>query len=199
MTSRDPGKIEKAFPSRAKELMNSLLAFDQEVLGGRYDLAAEAGGGSRSEPSPARSSAANRRHLTGVTENNHQQGWVSPAVAMPHLCFPPQRYPEGAGPGSRWLCRCDAVWEARGIAWDAEAYPQSPSRREAQLGPERWQYIDGGQLSPEEYRAQEPLWDWRPLGPYFVNLARALIDNQHAYGQYHSENGKKPVTWEELG
>lgn len=156
-------------------------------------LAAEASGGKTSRPSPGRPSAATRQSLTGVTEKMHQQGWVNP-VAMPHLCFPPDQYPQQTGPGSRWICRCDAVWEAEGIAWDE--YPTTPKRLEL-LKPERWHYLKGtGQLDDKSYLDQEGLYDWRPLGPYYVKLYRAMIDNQLAALEGRTRDG---FTWQELG
>lgn len=178
---RDPGKIAQGFPSRAQSNMQNLRDFHQSVMAEEYvannpeseaAFRAVASGGKTSERSPARPSAAQRQSLTGVRENTSQQGWHS-AVAMPHLCFPPDQYPQGSGPGSRWVCRCDAVWEAHGVAW--VEYPVTPKRLEL-LQPERWFYISGGQRGPEEYKAQAGLYDWRPLGPYYVKLYRAILD-----------------------
>lgn len=202
MTSqdRDPGKIAKAFPSRAQNMMASLRGFDSVVraaaeqeLQKANELAAEGSARKTSSRSPSRPSAAMRSQLTGVTERNNRQGWTS-AESMPHLCFPPDQYPQGAGPGSQWNCRCDAVWVADGIAW--EEYPIDPSRSAQPLKPERWFYVEGGQLPAEEYRAQEDLYDWRPLGPYFVKLLRAMIDNQVAAMEGRMRD---TTTWQELG
>jgi len=216
MTSqdRDPGKIAKAFPSRAQGLMQNLRDFHLSVMQeSSYDPAhdptfvannpeseaamrAEANRGKTSGRSPGRPSAATRQSLTGVIEHVATQGWTS-AEAMPHLCFPPDQYPQGSGPGSQWTCRCDAVWVADGIAWDD--YPVTPKRLEL-LKPERWHYVGGGQLVAEDYRAQEGLYDWRPLGPYYAKLYRAMIDNQHAYGgRPEFVRLQNPVDWRDLG
>jgi hypothetical protein len=209
---RDPGKIAGAFPSRAQGIMANLHNFNEKVkkLNQQYPptdktfvdnnphseaaMRAEASSGKTSRRSPYRPSAAQRQQLTGVKENCEAQGWVR-AVAMGHLCFPPEQYPQECGPGSLWNCRCDAVWRAEGVMW--EEYPTDPSRTAQPLGPERWFYQEGGQLDEEDYRAQEGLYDWRPLGPYYVKLYRAMIDNQLA--AEHKHLMKKPVTWEELG
>lgn len=203
MTSRDPGRIEKAFPSRARNIMSKLQEFDAAVRSSvtynpaeaerRNALAAEGSVTNRSRRSPSRPSAATRQSLTGVAERPDIQGWTS-AEAMPHLCFPPDQYPQGVGPGSQWTCRCSAVWVADGIAWDE--YPTDPSRSAQPLKPERWHYAHGGQPDVVDYQYQEGLYDWRPLGPYYVRLYRAMIDNQlQAMGM----TAKAPVTWEELG
>lgn len=220
MTSpRDPGKIAGAFPSRAQGLMANLRGFHEQVMAldpgstqgvAMYDPAKDptyvannphseaamrvaANGGKTSRPSPARSSGATRSQLTGVTERTSRQGWTE-AHALPHLCFPPDQYPQGVGPGSLWNCRCDAVWRSDGIAWDE--YPTEPARNTTPLKPERWFYQEGGQLAPEDYAAQEGLYDWRPLGPYYVKLYRAMLDNQVATmeGRMRDTTG-----WRELG
>lgn len=182
---RDPGKIASAFPSRSEGIMANLKAFDKEVRATveheqnkANALAAEGSSGKTSRRSPSRPSAATRQQLTGVKENTDVQGWFN-AVSMPHLCFPPNQYPQGAGPGSLWCCRCDAVWRAEGIAW--EEYPTTPKRLEL-LKPERWFYIEGGQRPEADYRAQEGLYDWRPLGPYYVKLYRAMLDTLQGKG-----------------
>lgn len=186
MTSRDrdPGKIAQAFIPEALLRRRNYAANNPHS---EAALRAEASRGRTSSPSPSRVSGARRRQLTGVTERFSQQGWAELPTALPHLCFPPDQYPQGIGPGSRWLCRCDAVWVSDGIAWDE--YPTEPARTSTPLKPERWHYVGGGQLSDEDYLAQEALYDWRPLGPYCVRLYRAMIDNQ--LGKFTS--------WEELG
>jgi hypothetical protein len=197
MTSRDrdPGKIAGAFPSRAKGIMQNLGYFHDQVMStARPDPHAESEAAMRAEAnkktsprSPSRPSAATRAELTGVRERLSVQAWSS-AEAMPHLCFPPDQYPQGVGPGSQWTCRCDAVWVADGIAW--VEYPTEPSRTSTPLAPERWFYVEGGQLAPEDYRAQEGLYDWRPLGPYYVKLYRAMLDTLQ---------GKGDVDWRDMG
>lgn len=169
MTSRDDQQAAYGRTSRARQIILRAQDFHRGVLA----TAAEASSGKTSPPSPARSSAATRRSRTGVTEDLDQQGWTR-GVSLPHLCLPPQRYPEGCGPGSQWQCRCGAVWVADGLAWDD--YPTSPSRREGQFNPERWLYQGGGQLTPEQYEQQAGYYDWRPLGPYYVKLYRAMLD-----------------------
>lgn len=208
MTSRDPGKIARAFPSRAQGIMASLKGFDAMVratvaptaMAAARDqaqeqsnaVAAEGSSGKTSRRSLSRMPSGLREQLTGVREDTLIQGWGPEVTALAHLCFPPDQYPSGVGPGSQWLCRCRAVWRAEGIAWDA--YPTDPSRTAQPLKPEQWFYVEGGQLPAEDYRAQENLYDWRPLGPYYVRLYRAMIDNQLA-----ALGERQPVTWEELG
>lgn len=201
---RDPGKIAGAFPSRAQGIMANLRDFHQSVMQeeayaannpeSEAAMRAEANRGKTSGRSPSRVSASQRQQLTGVTERLDQQGWMEAPMALPHLCFPPDTYPAGCGPTSQWRCRCGAIWMARGIAWDE--YPVTPTRTEQLLKPERWFYISGGQLTEEDYQAQEGFYDWRPLGPYYVKLYRAMIDNQILIAGMGS---KAPVTWEELG
>lgn len=150
-----------------------------------------------SQPSHSRASAALRMRLTGVRENVEVQGWTS-AVALPHFCWPPDQYPDGCGPGSRWTCRCGAVWEAQG-AMLASHHPTSPSRSEAKYMPEQWFYLSGGNADETLYRHQEPYYDWRPLGPYFVRLARGIIDNQNTgFARMSGDLSVPAVHWEDL-
>jgi len=135
-----------------------------------------------------------RSRLTGVSEETDLQGWVN-AVARPHMCLPPEQYPEDCGEGSRWFCRCGALWQAEGLMMISE-YPSSPTRTEVRYGPLRWRWVEGGQLPEEDYRAQEDHYDWRPLGPYFVQLARMIIDNQLVAGGWSGLNG--PQDWRNL-
>lgn len=181
MTSREP--------TRSQRIMQNLQGFHDSVV----TSAAEARAGKTSRHSPFRASAATRQQLTGVRENVDAQGWTS-AEALPHLCFPPDQYPSGVGPESTWTCRCGAVWRANGIAWDE--YPTDPTRTAQPLKPESWRYVEGGQLPAVDYEKQEPLYDWRPLGPYYVKLYRAMIDNQVAT----MEGRMRDTTdWRELG
>lgn len=193
--------MNRSEPTRAQRIMMGLQTFHEQVMasaaesqrGVRTALAAEGSGGKTSPRSPSRLSGAQRQRLTGVTEKLDVQGWTT-AVVLPHLCFPPDQYPSGMGPGSVWTCRCEAAWVAEGVAWDE--YPTDPTRTAQPLKPEQWFYVAGGQLPEKDYRAQEPFYDWRPLGPYYVKLYRAFIDNQlNAMGM----STKAPVTWEELG
>lgn len=201
---RDPGKIAQGFPSRAQGIMASLRDFHLSVTEG-YDPAkdptyvannpeseaamrAEANSGKTSRRSPTRPSAATRQSLTGVRENIGQQGWMEAPTALPHFCFPPDVYPSGCGEGSQWRCRCDAVWRAAGLTW--EEYPRTPTRTEALLKPERWFYVGGGQLPEAEYQYQEGFYDWRPLGPYYMKLYRAMLD---------ALQGKASQDWREMG
>jgi hypothetical protein len=215
---RDPGKIGGAFPSRAGRIMANLRGFHEQVM--TTNLSPEeisrrqtyadnnpeseaamhvaASGGRTSGRSPVRPSAAMRSQLTGVTENLNQQGWMEAPTALPHLCFPPDTYPKACGPGSQWRCRCGAVWVSSGIMWSE--YPQTPTRTEENLGPERWHYVKGGQLAEDDYRVQEGLYDWRPLGPYYVKLYRAMIDNQlSAMGEGPRGESTAPTDWRDLG
>ena len=172
MTSRDPGRIAQAFSGLSMR---------------GHELAAEGTSGKTSRRSPSRVSGAMRQRLTGVRENTDQQGWSEAPTALGHLCFPPDQYPSGVGPGSCWTCRCGAVWVASGLAWDE--YPTDPTRTAQPLKPERWHYVEGGQLNAMEYKKQEDLYDWRPLGPYFVKLARILLD---------SVQGRENRNWRDL-
>jgi hypothetical protein len=131
-----------------------------------------------------------RDALTGVLTDPSRQGWTS-ATAHPHLCLPPRQYPQNCGPGSEWTCRCGAVWESSGIACDpdTDAYGVSPDRNDTTLSVEQWFYRHGG--NDAVCRDQEALYDWRPLGPYYVKLYRLMIDTlqQRAMG----------TTWQDLG
>lgn len=195
--------MNRSEPTRSQRIMEGLQNFHEKVMasaaesqrGVRTVLAAEGSSGRTSPRSPRRVPGSQREHLTGVRELFDQQGWVDPAVSMPHLCFPPDQYPSGCGPESSWRCRCGALWRANGISWDE--YPRDPSRSAQPLKPELWKYVEDGQLPPDDYLAQEPLYDWRPLGPYYVKLYRAMIDNQLATLRPNRDG--MSVTWEELG
>jgi hypothetical protein len=83
------------------------------------------------------------------------------------------------------------VWVARGIDLnpDGEGYGLSPERNDANLLVEQWFYKSGGVESV--CRAQEPMYDWRPLGPYYVKILRLILDT--AQGR---DGG---TTWQDLG
>lgn len=109
------------------------------------------------------------------------QGWFHP-VAREHFCFPPVAYPQPAssddqpvGEGSHWRCRCGAEWVAHGQMVLGD-HPVGVGRNDYTLGVERWFYLGGGRLGKEEYlRHQDSMYDFRPLGPYYVRLLRTLI------------------------
>jgi hypothetical protein len=101
------------------------------------------------------------------------KAWKTP-VARGHLCLPPVSYPAELGPGSRWQCpktTCGNLWQAEGM----QVADEYAADRTLILQPERWVLVTGAAQEGEE-----ALYDWRPLGPYFVKLARAIIDNQRA-------------------
>jgi hypothetical protein len=131
-----------------------------------------------------------RDALTGVPTDPSKQGWTA-AVAAPHLCLPPRQYPQNCGPGSEWTCRCGAVWVARGIEVnpDTEHYGVSPDRNDTVLAVEQWFYRAGG--NDVVCRNQEALYDWRPLGPYYVKLLRLMIDT--------AQGRDAGTMWQDLG
>jgi hypothetical protein len=135
-------------------------------------------------------SRSQRDQLTGVPTDPSKQGWNS-GISAPHLCQPPRQYPQNCGPGSTWMCRCGAVWSAAGIDLnpDGEGYGLSPDRNDTVLKVERWFYVRGGVAAV--CLEQQDLYDWRPLGPYYVKLLRLLIDS--------AQNRQGDTKWQDLG
>lgn len=126
-------------------------------------LADAANASTISQPSPYPQPGVRATELrTGATRVHSSGGFVSP-VAVQHLCFPPEGYPQDCGPGTRWRCACNAVWEAWGIT--VHKYPQGTGfrRHDVVLGPDYWEWVPGtGTDTEEHYLSQQGLWDWRP-------------------------------------
>jgi len=142
----------------------------REMLGSSLGRAAH--GGTTSPPSRYPQPGVRQTEaLTGarlITE----RGWVRP-VAVSHLCYPPQQYPDQCGPGSQWQCACAAFWVAQGVA--VHKYPVGVGQvaRDVILGPEYWTWMEGtGSAEPENYRAQQAYWDWRPAADKILEHLR---------------------------
>jgi hypothetical protein len=86
-------------------------------------------------------------------EQGGHTGW-SHLEATGHLCFPPQIYPKGAGPGSQWACpnpSCNRVWLAYGMLVSGD-YPVALSRNDVGISPARWELLTGLAASVDEIR-----------------------------------------------
>lgn len=119
-----------------------------------------------------------------VSRPRSGQGWFHP-VAREHFCFPPRTYPQPArvmdqaiGAGSQWVCRCGAQWEAEGQMVLGDD-PVGVGRNDYTMGVLRWKYLGGGNPEIADYlQQQDEMYDFRPLGPYYVRLLRLLITTQ---------------------
>lgn len=103
-------------------------------------------------------------------------GWGA-SVRREHLCLPPQVFPADCGPGTTWVCGCQAVWRSEGQQV-VDEYPVSQGKNDYLLGPGRWLYQGGGHAErPEVYqRHAETLYDWRPMAGYYVKLLRSIVE-----------------------
>lgn len=156
-------------------------AIAREEQEDRRRATAGVGGTKTSEPSASPANTLAEVGGSKVSRSRSLQGWFRP-VAREHFCFPPVAYPQPAssddqpvGEGSYWQCRCGAQWEAHGQMVLGD-HPMGVGRNDYTLGVERWFYLGGGRLGKEEYlRHQDSMYDFRPLGPYYVRLLRTLI------------------------
>ena len=108
--------------------------------------------------------------------------WVERRT-LRHLCFPPQFYPNGYGPGSRWRCRasvygresgpfpCGKMWEALGI--QVAQYPIAQARNDVYLKPERWTLV-GNPNEVETDPAESGLYDFRGGAQVVIEALRRL-------------------------
>lgn len=101
-----------------------------------------------------------------------KSSWLFPPTEMGHLCFPPMAYPTNCGPGSEWKCFCGNVWLSEGRQLVSD-YPEGATRNDVLIGPERW--LPHPTLCHPQHD-EVGLYDWRPLGPYYVRLARRIIE-----------------------
>lgn len=112
---------------------------------------------------------------------SRSQTWFNP-TERGHFCFPPRAYPQPEksadtpiGEGSCWRCRCGAEWEAHGSMVLGED-PVGVQRNDYTLGVERWVYLGKGIDGVDYARHQNSMYDFRPLGPYYVRLLRIIAD-----------------------
>lgn len=121
------------------------------------------------------SSAALRVQPRGTVD----AAWVE-AAPVGHLCWPPQHYPAGYGPHSRWQCSCGVEWSAEGLrVLPGSQYPTRPGREDVFTGPWRWLYVRGikngpwacGLTSTQEM----DLYDWRTADMVIVPLLRDAV------------------------
>lgn len=115
-----------------------------------------------------------------------RQGWyVDVPPKRPHLCFPPKAYPQQVGhfyESAHWGCEsCHAVWRSEGIQLvnGYDDWPVGANRTHlALLGPQRWFLaVDGTPpKTREQLSFEEGLYDFRPLGPYYVKLWRSQLE-----------------------
>lgn len=135
---------------------------DARQVVGAQALADVVRGGMTSSPSPyPQPGVRQTESLTGA-RLVCDRGWIHP-VAVMHLCYPPQEYPDQCGPGSKWRCACDAIWVAAGVM--VHKYPVGSGRvtRDVILGPEYWVWLVGtGTDEEKRYFTQQAYWDWRP-------------------------------------
>lgn len=116
-----------------------------------------------------------------------RQGWYADVPAgRPHLCFPPKAFPQQVGSpeeGSHWSCEtCGSVWLSEGIQLvnGYGDYPTGANRSQlALLGPSRWFLKLMGPRAKKSAALvdfEQGLYDFRPLGPYYVKMWRAQLE-----------------------
>jgi hypothetical protein len=155
-----------------------------ELLALRAKTSAEEGGypggvfvGTTSQPSRYPQPGVRQTELTTGVELRHGRSWLK-AVSVQHLCYPPERYPDGLGPGSRWQDSCGAQWEAHGILVHEHPVGTATRPRGALLGPLWWSWVPGtGTDDPENYLEQQMFWNWRhPLDLIYAFLVEGRRD-----------------------
>lgn len=105
--------------------------------------------------------------------------WVE-AAPVGHLCWPPQHYPTGYGPHSRWRCGCGVEWLAEGLrVLPGVEYPVRPGREDVVTGPSRWLYVRGVKTGPWSCALtatkEMELYDWRTPDMVFIPLLRDVV------------------------
>lgn len=162
--------LQRAILERASQQARTRSAATADGLGGAESAS------TISQPSHYPQPGVRATELRTGAKRVHSSGAFTYPVAVQHLCYPPEGYPEDCGPGTHWRCACGAVWEGMGIS--VHKYPQGTGfrRTDVVLGPDYWLYCEGtGTDTEENYLKQQALWDWRPTTDKIYDLLAARL------------------------